>query len=866
MSPAPHVVFSHELSKAFRRGHPVANPQPVELQSTNSNGVTEQLLRPAEIGDVGYIQPEHGFFISIFNVHKEPGTDGQPCIDDLPDGFEPMPKTAISKTTDTTPVFLSQSVTTTELDISALGPFFGGSAGFSSSTKCGAILATPDPITCYNAIHILRYKAYAKDHLRSWYEFARRRGHDIALEDLIFVTGVDYTTSWATAVFVDAQLQAGFGLQVQFANVGDGVKLACRYSWSRTSGALVNHGPAQSSRPSPSRADFTFGHEASVPVPLANQDAADVTTEHELGVALRPMNTLNNQTLFVRSIRAKRRLPWPGLRIEARGEKDEDDSDDNSDDGDDTDIIDDAAAMGNNSDDFVLSRDPKRTQVQTYLDDILDHILLNSDSDIALAHDEDLDLPVGLGSLAQVVPVVQDGVGMILCGHTDNPATSTVLSMTDRVQDNVAGPAPPTLEGEEAHTAPSYSDVTHRPEVAGGTTADSASSGHTVNALDGLSLSSFERDRSSGNKSHARIPRMAETDILISQNNADPFANRIASFMDRGYIANMFESAARTYWSAVLKTTPEGLPLQMISGPSPCWCISPHEHTAGAQNAGRVLDYMLDADHATGPVVPQQLWQPLYKRIREVLVDNSRLCMPVFFVAQESGHVGLSLSDALAKKHYLLQGHDQAVDLGGKVTTHIRILWKGYAEYKRQIQIQDQTNDRKPITLSRLVEHVARTVQRFVEKPPQRNEDDFDPRWTVGPDGLSSNDLILVGIVHSSAGTWQPILQLSRPLPHLEQPTAPITDPLTLLLGPYTRPRLPGSSLNELRSVSSGEDYDLWAQARSRAQFSTAIVPAPSPPEHQHTSSYPSSPNPQMTHTDGAYLPSSPPYGAHSSA
>ncbi|KZV67047.1 hypothetical protein PENSPDRAFT_551577, partial [Peniophora sp. CONT] len=174
-----------------------------------------------------------------------------------------------------------------------------------------------------------------------------------------------------------------------------------------------------------------------------------------------------------------------------------------------------------------------------------------------------------------------------------------------------------------------------------------------------------------------------------------------------------------------------------------------------------------------GPVVPQQLWQPLYKRIREVLVENSRICMPIFFVVQETGRVGLTLSEALAKKHYLLHGHNQAVDLGGKVTTHIRILWKGYVEYKRQIQIQDQTRDRNPITLGRLVEHVARTVQRFMERPPQRNEDDFDPRWIVGPQGITMNDIVLVGIVHSSAGSWQPILRLSRPLPQLAQAFAP---------------------------------------------------------------------------------------------
>ena len=144
--------------------------------------------------------------------------------------------------------------------------------------------------------------------------------------------------------------------------------------------------------------------------------------------------------------------------------------------------------------------------------------------------------------------------------------------------------------------------------------------------------------------------------------------------MDRGYIAHMFGAASRTYWGAVLKASPEQLQLQMAPGPSPCWRISPQDHSAGPQNAGRVLDYVLDADYTTGPVVPQLLWQPLYKRIREVLVDNTRLCMPIFFVVHDTGRVGLSLSEALAKKHYLLNNHNQVVDLGGKVTTNIRIL------------------------------------------------------------------------------------------------------------------------------------------------------------------------------------------------
>jgi hypothetical protein len=133
-------------------------------------------------------------------------------------------------------------------------------------------------------------------------------------------------------------------------------------------------------------------------------------------------------------------------------------------------------------------------------------------------------------------------------------------------------------------------------------------------------------------------------------------------------------SSSRTFWASILKVLPENIRPQAVNSVSPYWQISPQDLSAGQYNAGRMLDYMVGAEHTVGPVVPQRLWQPLYRRIREVLVDNSQLCMPIFFVIQETGRVGLPLTDALAKKHYLLYAHNHAVELGGKVTTHIRIL------------------------------------------------------------------------------------------------------------------------------------------------------------------------------------------------
>jgi hypothetical protein len=39
-----------------------------------------------------------------------------------------------------------------------------------------------------------------------------------------------------------------------------------------------------------------------------------------------------------------------------------------------------------------------------------------------------------------------------------------------------------------------------------------------------------------------------------------------------------------------------------------------------------------------------------------------------------------------------------------------------------------------------------------------------DPRWRIGFNGITRNDVILVGVVHVSSGSWMPIIQLNRRL------------------------------------------------------------------------------------------------------
>jgi hypothetical protein len=40
--------------------------------------------------------------------------------------------------------------------------------------------------------------------------------------------------------------------------------------------------------------------------------------------------------------------------------------------------------------------------------------------------------------------------------------------------------------------------------------------------------------------------------------------------------------------------------------------------------------------------------------------------------------------------------------------------WLGYNEFKRQVQIRDETPDKNPITVAKFAHHVGRSVEAFL--------------------------------------------------------------------------------------------------------------------------------------------------------
>lgn len=89
---------------------------------------------------------------------------------------------------------------------------------------------------------------------------------------------------------------------------------------------------------------------------------------------------------------------------------------------------------------------------------------------------------------------------------------------------------------------------------------------------------------------------------------------------------------------------------------------------------------------------------------------------------------------------------------------------------------RDQTPEHNTIPLETLAARVARAVCRFLQvssiswqifvilNPWQdcEGQQTSSPIWRVGRGGITANDIILVGLIHVTQGSWQPILQLNR--------------------------------------------------------------------------------------------------------
>ncbi|KAH9036451.1 hypothetical protein EDB85DRAFT_1862120 [Lactarius pseudohatsudake] len=157
-----------------------------------------------------------------------------------------------------------------------------------------------------------------------------------------------------------------------------------------------------------------------------------------------------------------------------------------------------------------------------------------------------------------------------------------------------------------------------------------------------------------------------------------------------------------------------------------------------------LLDYSCRATQGT--IVPQKRWTPPDDVDIRRHVEDADLQLPIYFV-NSNGSIGFPLPDILRGCDRDLHNANSIATLGGRSTTHIRINWPGYIYWKRQVATRDETRERNPITLARFMRHVGTSVDKFLR---------------VRHGGITQAEVKVIGAIHVSAGSWMPIIQLTR--------------------------------------------------------------------------------------------------------
>ncbi|KAF8494389.1 hypothetical protein F5888DRAFT_655635 [Russula emetica] len=243
-------------------------------------------------------------------------------------------------------------------------------------------------------------------------------------------------------------------------------------------------------------------------------------------------------------------------------------------------------------------------------------------------------------------------------------------------------------------------------------------------------------------------------------------------------LAHMFgPEGAAIYFSRLLKVDVRSLhPMMSQEWPHAFFITSPTTVQNAPQAAQaptptlyinrrpvQLLDYTI---RQVGTVVPQGIWPPGNNNntssdtpARSAKVAS--LNMPIFFVGMDRVSLGLPLPLAIAEgDRASLQDAGSPAPIGHGSTTYIRITWPGYSEWTTQIMTRDQTPAHNTISLGKFAKRLASAVGRFIEEahrfPCQ------EPNWRIGGGGITKEQVILIGAVHVTQGSWQPILQLDR--------------------------------------------------------------------------------------------------------
>jgi len=152
------------------------------------------------VGDVGYLS--FGAFVRLFNATLPPQHPDNEFGE--PDHYVPLvfDHSQKRRTLQSKGIVTSSGVSD-PVDLRELGD---GSVSFRCIDKSGAVVIAEKDVVCEDALFPEAFAAYLSIHAHSWIAFANDLGRDVALRDLIFLTGCDYTAGgFSLTVFDEAR-------------------------------------------------------------------------------------------------------------------------------------------------------------------------------------------------------------------------------------------------------------------------------------------------------------------------------------------------------------------------------------------------------------------------------------------------------------------------------------------------------------------------------------------------------------------------------------------------------------------------------------------------------------------------------------
>ncbi|KAF8269724.1 hypothetical protein EI94DRAFT_1724552 [Lactarius quietus] len=244
-------------------------------------------------------------------------------------------------------------------------------------------------------------------------------------------------------------------------------------------------------------------------------------------------------------------------------------------------------------------------------------------------------------------------------------------------------------------------------------------------------------------------------------------ANLVQTLLVDGYISQTFRSrAAEQYFLNLLKSTsvPSHATLTYSEWEECSFFVQSVPPHIPALLSSPPRFWLLDRGIVDrGTVVPQRIWSPQSASDRRQHVEKAQLQMPVFFEGEDR-RVGVSLLSSIDSRCYSLRDANIPAPLGHKSSTYIRIAWPGYKEFKRQVSTRELAGMHNPISMARFARHIGRTVDAFFQYREIDPEclDERRELWRIGSGGIQRSDMVIIGAVQVSAGSWMSILQLNH--------------------------------------------------------------------------------------------------------